>query len=93
MTGRNAVRRALLAVVAASFALLLGACVGLPSGGPVSTEEIDTTVDEANLLSLPERPQAAVVRELLAAVVSLGRFGEHLHDDHGVEKRVEVRVF
>ena len=61
VSGRTGVRRVLAGIAAASVALLLGACVGLPTGGPVSTETVDTTVDEASLLSLPESPRPARV--------------------------------
>ncbi len=51
----------------------------------------DLVLGDENVLA--QRVETAVVRELLSAIVCLGRLGEHLHDDHRIEKRVDVRVF
>ena len=67
-------RGALVTAVLASVALLLAACVGLPTSGAVSTEKIDTTAGEANLVSLPELPQAgATPEQILQGFILAGR--------------------
>jgi hypothetical protein len=74
VSARRGGRRAFLLATVASAALLLSGCVGLPTGGGVSTEEIDTGVENPSQLVLPESPQSgASPEEILQGFIRAGR--------------------
>jgi hypothetical protein len=68
-------RRAWLAGPAAVLlAVALGGCVSIPTGGGVTTEQIDTGGQDDDLLTLPPGPaQDASPSEIIAGFISAGR--------------------
>ena len=74
MRMRRGTPRAVLLACVASAVLLLSGCVGLPTAGGVSTEEIDTGVENPSQLVLPESPQpGASPVEILQGFIRAGR--------------------